>query len=979
MSLWIKLRGKPLAGGKRAVAMQRIQWVLGIATTIATAAVWSNGALDKFERDSIDFRAKHFASANAEPSNKIVVIAIDDAAIDNVGRWPWDRQKLAAVIDELTGAEAKVIALDCLFDDRQPPRPVADGNGISYIPDDDILGAAIRRHGRVISAVDFTFQRVESSPELFRAEITPVYDLMAVHPDWAGKPFDGEDGVGDRVKAALPSYRDLQVSRGKEIEKLKLRWEAAGSLIAHESDSSFPIPATVRGTPWPVSSEPRVPVGPIASASKRLANVTFESHDPDGLTRRIPLLAQHHDRLWPTLGLAAAIEYLSVRNDEVAGGGTATTHEVPKIDAESIRIQTGDGEARSLASFSQRVENRNVAGLHLVSWPRGISGGGVPVTGWQRQFFDVRASPWPSDPKGAPARQVNEQTGRRAEVPIGLLYEPARISLAIQENLQAIRHVIGTIYEPAGAMHSDRVEEWAEIDKALKANPVGTVAWTQAAGRAVKLFEGANRDAQELIDFALDGKPVEQLPKKEDRELVGNVIRAREAVQLNLGTFATGVEAINQTRKILHERLTGTICFVGWTATGSLADFVATSVDPRTPGVHLHAAVCNSVLTGFQRIPGPIGGQLMVVVALGLVGTWIGVRSSVVGGPLLVIGALLLWGAFCSLVLWGMYDRIWSIAGPTVAASAGWLVVVLHRLLVEQRSRRKTEERFKSYVSPAVVDILVQNPSLSSMAPQQKELTVLFTDIAGFTTTAERLGSQGTAELLAVFLGTMTEVVQRHGATLDKYIGDAIMAFWGAPIDDPRHARHACTAAVEMMKTLDKLNAENGFGAAGALSVRIGLASGDLMVGDFGNPPRNSSYTVIGDTANLGSRLEGANKVFGTRTLVSDLTRQLAGEGFLWRRIGLLKVKGRQTGLWVHELLPGPVKGDRTADWIALCDTIVADYQAERFEAALEKAILLREQYHDEGFASAYGEVIAARQAGLVEGEFDGSITLTEK
>jgi adenylate cyclase len=279
--------------------------------------------------------------------------------------------------------------------------------------------------------------------------------------------------------------------------------------------------------------------------------------------------------------------------------------------------------------------------------------------------------------------------------------------------------------------------------------------------------------------------------------------------------------------------------------------------------VHVHAAVCNSLLTGFQRIPGPLAGQLLIVLSLGLVGTWIGVRSTVVGGPLLVIVALVLWGVFASVVLWGMYDRIWSIAGPTVAASAGWLVVVLHRLLVEQRSRRKTEERFKSYVSPAVVDILVQNPSLSSMAPQQKELTVLFTDIAGFTTTAEKLGSQGTAELLAIYLGTMTEVVQRHGATLDKYIGDAIMAFWGAPIDDLKHARNACTAAVEMMKTLDRLNEENAFGAAGVLKVRIGLATGELMVGDFGNPPRNSSYTVIGDTANLSSRLEGANKVFG--------------------------------------------------------------------------------------------------------------------
>ncbi|MBY0309002.1 MAG: hypothetical protein K2Q09_09695, partial [Phycisphaerales bacterium] len=122
-----------------------------------------------------------------------------------------------------------------------------------------------------------------------------------------------------------------------------------------------------------------------------------------------------------------------------------------------------------------------------------------------------------------------------------------------------------------------------------------------------------------------------------------------------------------------------------------------------------------------------------------------------------------------------------------------------------------------------------------------------------------------------------------------------------------------------------------------------------------------------------------ANKAFGTRALVSDRTRQLAGSGFLWRRIGRVKVKGKQSGIWVHELLPGPVKGEHTQAWVALCEALIDDFQAERFEQALERAVQLREQYHDEGFAAAYGEAIATRQAGLAEGDFDGCITLTDK
>ncbi|MDP1662101.1 MAG: adenylate/guanylate cyclase domain-containing protein [Phycisphaerales bacterium] len=952
MSIWAKLRGKPLAGGKRAAAMQRIQWAIGIAVTVAVATVWSYGLLDKYERDSIDFRAKHFASANAHPSDRIAIVAIDDAAIENVGRWPWDRQKLAAVIDELTNAGVSVVALDLLLDDRQAPRPVSSDGGVAYIPDDDILADAIRRHGRVISAVSFRFLTADEGAAAFQVALPQLYDLMAQRPDLVGKPWDGPGGVADSVRAALPRFKDLPFTRGKEIDKLRLRWEAAGTLTLRKSDSSFPLPAIARGTPWAVSAEPGVPVKPIADASKRIANVTFNSYDPDGLTRRIPLVVQHHDRLWPTLGVAAAIEYLNVQTTEGESGIA--------VDADEVRIRSADGENRSLAAFTQRVENSNVAGLHLVSWPRASSGGGVPVAGWQRQFYDQRAR-------------------RPAEVPIGLLYEPARIAMAVRDNLAVLRSlVIEKVYRAQGVMDDERLGQWRAIDAELMAAPVGSPAWQAAVARAEALLGAANADAQTLIDLSLGGEPIEKLAK-EDQDRTANLIGAKAASENAFKAIKEGSATIAELRHEMRARLSGTVCFVGWTATGSLADFVATSVDPRMPGVHVHAAVCNSLLTGYQRVPGPLVGQLAIVVALGLVGTWIGVRSSVVAGPLLIISAGVLWGYFASQVLWGMYDSIWSIAGPLIAASAGWLVVVLHRLLVEQRSRRKTEERFKSYVSPAVVDILVQNPSLSSMAPQHKELTVMFTDIAGFTTTAERLGSQGTAELLAVFLGTMTEVVQRHGATLDKYIGDAIMAFWGAPIDDALHARHACTAAVEMMTTLDRLNREKAFGAAGALSIRIGLATGDLMVGDFGNPPRNSSYTVIGDTANLSSRLEGASKVFGTRTLVSDLTRQLAGEGFLWRRIGVIKVKGKLSGIWVHELLPGPVKGDETAAWLDLCEALIADYQAERFEAALAKAVQLREQYRDEGFASAYGEAIAARQAGLVEGEFDGSIALTDK
>src|SRR5262249_38374927 len=156
------------------------------------------------------------------------------------------------------------------------------------------------------------------------------------------------------------------------------------------------------------------------------------------------------------------------------------------------------------------------------------------------------------------------------------------------------------------------------------------------------------------------------------------------------------------------------------------------------------------------------------------------------------------WFLFAGVVLWDAGWKIAAVGAPSVAAISSWLGVLLHRLLVEERLRRRTEERFRAYVSPAVVDELVNNPQLDSMTPQRRELSIMFCDVAGFTALAERLGAEGTAGFLSGYLGKMTDTLLRHGATIDKYLGDGIMAFWGAPIQDPRHARNACRAAASL-------------------------------------------------------------------------------------------------------------------------------------------------------------------------------------
>jgi adenylate cyclase len=608
-----------------------------------------------------------------------------------------------------------------------------------------------------------------------------------------------------------------------------------------------------------------------------------------------------------------------------------------------------------------------VDGLYLVTWPRATASKTLPdsqVRGWQWQFWNTE-------------RQV------AAEFPIGRVYEPVRIGEAVMDNLRAVQRGmdLAMLAGNLRMLGAEDLTKWKQAMPELLATRPDDPAFAPRLAEVERLVAAAVKEAEGYLEMMAPPDLDLKTLAPAERDQILNLRDAAKTLPKLTTLVRDGLNQIAELRAQARERLGGKLVIVGWTATGAAADFVSTSIDPRTPGPHVHTAVANAVLTGFARRPAPAWADALAIIALGTLGTLVGIRATVVLAPIGAAVIIMGWFLLSGAVIWDHWWVITSVAGPGVAAAAGVGVVILHRLLVEQRSRRKTEERFKSYLSPAVVDILVNNPELDSMKPWRKTLSIMFTDLAGFTTTAERLGGDRTAEVLAKFLGGMTEIVQSTGATLDKYIGDAIMAFWGAPIDDEQHARNACRAAVKMIQTLDRQNARGDFGDAGTLVMRVGIASGEVMVGDFGNPPRNSSYTVIGDTANLASRLEGANKAFGSRILVSQATRELAGDGeFLFRLIGDVKVKGRIGATRLFELIAGEPKGPRTAEWVALTETMVNEFRARRFAECLEAADRLERDFGDETLAGLYREEVRLWSGeDAPDSPFDGTITLNEK
>ncbi|MEA3368193.1 MAG: adenylate/guanylate cyclase domain-containing protein, partial [Planctomycetota bacterium] len=246
------------------------------------------------------------------------------------------------------------------------------------------------------------------------------------------------------------------------------------------------------------------------------------------------------------------------------------------------------------------------------------------------------------------------------------------------------------------------------------------------------------------------------------------------------------------------------------------------------------------------------------------------------------------------------------VAGPILAAVVAFAGVSGYRQLTEASSRRWITRVFEQYTSPAHVEEIIGNPDALRLGGERRQITVLFSDVADFTPLSERMAPEKLVALLQHYLGTMTAILYAERATLDKYEGDGIMAFVGAPVQVPDHALRAVRAALAMQNALPDINhnlvgmglLEDGSG----LRIRIGCSSGPANVGNFGSETR-FDYTAMGDTVNLGGRLEEANRWLGTKILVPESTRRACGEAVLFREVGLARIRGKAEPVRLFEPL----------------------------------------------------------------------------
>jgi adenylate cyclase len=392
------------------------------------------------------------------------------------------------------------------------------------------------------------------------------------------------------------------------------------------------------------------------------------------------------------------------------------------------------------------------------------------------------------------------------------------------------------------------------------------------------------------------------------------------------------VDVINE--RIDPSELRGKIAIVGTTAPG-LLDLRATPVDAVYPGVEVHANMIAGMLDGNikKRPPYVVGAEFVLLLAAGiLLALLLPLLNPL---RLTLVTVLVLIGVLAgNLLIFEHAHLVLPLASGVVMILLLYTLNMAYGFFIEARGTRLITGLFGQYVPPELVEKMAENPEQFNMAPRAEELSVLFSDVRGFTTISESLSPEALSSYINEYLTTMSLVIrERHRGTLDKYIGDAVMAFWGAPVADREHARNAVLAALDMQKEAVDLNEK--FKAKGWPTFRIGIGvnSGVVRVGDMGSRIRKA-YTVMGDAVNIASRLEGITKQYGADIIIGEGTRKLLA-GFVCREVDRVQVKGKEEPVAIYEPfgLEGQVDQARL-DEIKLWNQAVKYYRSQQWDPA---------------------------------------------
>ena len=455
------------------------------------------------------------------------------------------------------------------------------------------------------------------------------------------------------------------------------------------------------------------------------------------------------------------------------------------------------------------------------------------------------------------------------------------------------------------------------------------------------------------------------------------------------GIYVSAADVLDGT--VSPDRIAGRLVLIGTSAVG-LLDTKTTPIDAVMPGVEIHAQVLESALTKtvLSQPNYAIGAELCVALLLGAIVIWLAPMF----GPVTLLAMGALFAALLAGTSWWFYTQhrlLIDFTYPLLSTTLIYLSLIFSNFVREQRQRRRIRSAFSRYLSPALVEQLAEAPEKLVLGGEEREMTIMFSDVRGFTTISEsyKHDPHGLTTLMNRFLTPLTNAILDRKGTIDKYMGDAIMAFWNAPLDDAAHQVNACHAALDMLQRIEALNetrqaeAENGGHAYLPIQVGIGLNTGLCVVGNMGSDLR-FDYSVLGDSVNLASRLEGQSKQYGFPIIAGSATALAAKDQFAILELDFITVKGKSEPEVIYAIAgrAETANSERFQMLRNLTIEMLACYRSRDWDGAL--FAIERGRKSDVGQALArlfdlYEHRIVAFRQQPPEADWNGAVTLLAK
>lgn len=794
--------------------LNRPALLASLVVTLTLVLLERTSVLDGLEGAALTLRFQYGRSAPHPLSEPIALVAIDDSSEANVGRWPWARSVQAMAIDELARAGARAVAFDVLYNEPsgEPAEDLALAKAIGRCK--GIVGADVDPSG----ALSEIWMDVAGTDALRRLLDTLGHSVSLP-----------ENEVVSRAGLESP-YRERFLEQPLGFRKLAA-WTRLQELRENEQR-----PETLEGFQEALGLSTAFGTGSWPGA--RLIDRVWERDSAwQVLSRFMP----------PKSGPASPKELPPILPIAMEAGGVGMVQGSADASGEMRRVRpfvptpAGDclqlgiaGAAHYLGVDPQdvRVTSESVfVGDHAIP----VDHGRVMID-WPTATFDG----FPRLRGGGP---------KRVAIPISTLW-----SLSDQREVQVRQ-------EAAYAEQAAAVE-------AYMSRPKGQLT-------TLPIPADIRNDVRDSIEFgfpSLLDKGIEALPQGlSDGEMhKAKVIRIWALLE---DAVLKGRDEIRRSEAEMQRLLGGKLVFVGFIATGALADMINTPYGPRTPGVFVHAVVASMVLErqGLTMMPawfGPVATAALAVVC-GLIAAGASAGRGSIGAMLIL--ALASAGAWLAFGWWSI---VVPMAGPLIGGFGSWVAGVTLVAVISQRERARITRQFRARVSPQLVERLAADPNALSVGGIERQVTILFGDLAGFTTLSEKLGGAEVVSTLNRYMGTLTRELTARRAYVNKFLGDGLLAFWSAFGEEPEQHRLSAEAAQACQDAVQKLGEDPQFKDRPPIRLRLGIATGKVVVGDCGAPPELNDYTVIGDAVNLASRLESANKQFGTRILMDGTTAE---------------------------------------------------------------------------------------------------------